>query len=169
MRKRLLGVVALAALLPATAFALNDTPAPTPAGTSTPAATASPDTASDRSKSVAGVPAAQYFIGTQTFEGGIEVGSTALGATKLDFIKRVKCTVDPVAMTLPTQTTTVRCAATGTVATDYANCALPIASAAGAVIKSVSAATDAIDIELVAISERFPDVGEVAIQCLVVR
>lgn len=163
MRKFLLAVLVL--LHPA--LALAQTPA-TPAGTSTPAATASPDSALDRRNQVPQV-GGEVYEKAVTFEAGAQIGKTADGASDLTFVKRVKATVNPVAVGGPGASTTVRVAATGAVAGDFVKCTLPLASASGVVVKSEATGTDFVDIELVGIHDVFVDVGAVAIQCLVVR
>lgn len=161
----LLTIAALS--LAAPAFALNDTPAPTPAGTSTPAA--SPAAA-------AGKPREQQrpsngndvFQGPDTFEGGVQVGKTSDGGSLLTFMKGFTCTVNPVAMTLPGQTTTVGCAAPGARTGDFVSCRMGVGNASGAIIHGVSAATDVVSIEFVALSDQFADLAALTLSCVVV-
>ena len=164
--RRILALVAMASLVPSISHA--QTPA-TPAGTSTPAAVASPNSQERRSEALPAAPGKRVYTDAQTLEGGLQVGTTAAGASKITFISRVKCTVDPVAVAGPGASTIVGCAATGAAAGDFASCSLPLASASSVVIKSVAATTNRIDIELVGIHDVFGDAGSVIIQCLVVR
>lgn len=162
--KRVL-LAGLLVLLAVPAFA--QTPA-TPAGTSTPAATASPDASEDREAQSPAVGGFAYEKAV-TFDGGAQIGKEADGASLLTFVKRVKLTVNPVAIVAGGGTTLIRGAATGAVAGDFAACSLPIASASGVVIKSVATGTDTIDVELVGLHNGFLDAGAIDIQCLVVR
>ena len=163
-------LVAMASLVPAVAYAVDSATPPTPGGGFTPAAAASPDPGYRRSDALEGMPGQRVYKDAQTFEGGTQVGTTASGASAIMFIKRVKCTVDPPSLTVPGMSAAVTCTATGAAAGDFAACSLPLGSASGVVIKSVEAGTNLITVELVGISDAaFPDVGAVAIQCLVVR
>ena len=168
--RRILALVAMASLVPTLSFAVDSATPPTPAGLFTPAAVASPNAQERRSDALPAAPGKRVFLDAQTFDGGAQVGTTAAGASKLTFMKRIKCTVDPPSLTVPGMIANVSCAATGAAAGDFAACSLPLASSSGVVIKSVAAATDVVSISLVGISDAaFPDVGSVDIQCLVVR
>lgn len=91
MKRLLVGVALLALATPAGAADLA-TPTAT-AALATPAATASPD-ASQRvdtqSKRIGG----ERVERADTFEGGLQIGTTAAGASLLTFAKRGKCTLN---------------------------------------------------------------------------
>lgn len=158
-------LVVVAVLMASTAHA--QTPA-TPAGTSTPAATASADGSQRRDEMSPAVGGFAYEKPV-TAEGGFQIGKTADGATLFTFAKRVKCTVNPIAVSGPGATTRIRCAATGAATGDYVSCTLPLGSASGVVLKSAATGTDYVEMSLVGIHDVFVDVGAVDIECLVLR
>ena len=97
--KRWLVLVAVVALLPGRVWA-QATPTAT-AGAATPAATASPDGAQrvdTQSKRLGG----DRVERAETFEAGLQIGTTAAGASLLTFVKRGSCTFDVASLTTAT-------------------------------------------------------------------
>jgi hypothetical protein len=169
-RRWIMALVAMTLLVPAWSHAVDSSTPPTPASAFTPLASPAPDGQERRSDAIPAAPGKRVFVDTQTFEGGAQIGTTASGASKLNFVSRVTCTLNPSSLTVPGMTQYQTCVATGALAGDFATCSLPAASASGVVIKSVATGTNLVGIEFVGISDAaFPDVGAIAIPCLVVR
>jgi hypothetical protein len=120
--KRLLVALALVALATPAGAANLATPTAT-AAAATPAATPTADESArtdQQTKALGG----ERLERAVTFEGGLQVGSTANSASKLTFIQRGECLVDVAALTAASGTTgvpgvsKVTCAAPGVAAAD---------------------------------------------------
>ena len=119
MRTGIGALVAMASLVPAVSFAAN---LATPTATVTPAIAAAPaaDGGQRRSDQAPAVPGGKIHADVDTFEGGLQVGTTAAGASKITFLARGTCLFDLPAIAAvgtpivgPPVAVTVSCAATG--------------------------------------------------------
>ncbi len=157
--KRVLVALALVAFA-APAFA--QTPAATVAAT--PAA----DAGSVRSQAGFAPPGKMTFKDIQTFEGGVQVGTTSGGAAALTFIARGTCTVNPNQLGAG-DVQNVTCAAPGALANDTVLGAIATVSDTAAVsIMRAAATTDSVTFKLVGLTAA-QNLGAVVINYLVVR
>lgn len=108
--KRLLIAVALVALA-GPAWAQTATPVT--------AATPSNDGSTTRSQAKPANPGKQTWADAQTFEGGVQIGTTGNGASLLTFVARGNCLADPSASLGDGAETIVSCAVPGAATGDF--------------------------------------------------
>ena len=111
MRKWMGLAAALALLLAGNAQAQT----PTPVTAATPG-TVDPSVVRN---DLAGQTGGLYFQGPMSFEGGAQIGTSAAGASLLQFVARGSCVVDPSASLGDGAETIVSCAQTGVAAGDF--------------------------------------------------
>lgn len=111
-------VLLVAALLLARPAQAADLATPTAtAAAATPAATASPDASQRRDEQMSAV-GGQSFEKPDIFEGGLQIGKTADGASLFTFAKRGTCTFNPPSLATDAFTV-VSCTATGAAVGDF--------------------------------------------------